>query len=54
VFPDPLGPDGKAVPALEGDVVSMPLAYWLKIAEYQINVERLRQEYEAWLEVWEK
>jgi hypothetical protein len=30
----------------------MPLTYWLAITEYQVNVEKTRQEWEAWLEIY--
>jgi hypothetical protein len=52
VFPDPAGADGGAVPALEVDRVTVPLWYWLKIAEYVADVEKVREQYEAWREVY--
>jgi hypothetical protein len=51
LFPDPVGPDGAAVPVLEGDRVTVPLWYWLKIAEYAADVEKVREQYGAWREV---
>jgi hypothetical protein len=29
-------------------MVRMPLWYWLRIAGYAVDVERVRREYEAW------
>ena len=51
-FPDPLGEDGKAVPVLEGEAVTVPLWYWKKITEYVVDVEKAREQYEAWREVY--
>jgi hypothetical protein len=51
-FPDPLGPDGRPVPALEGDAVKIPLWYWLKITEYVVDAEKVREQYEAWRRVY--
>jgi hypothetical protein len=51
-FPDPLGEDGKAIPALEGEEVRVPLWYWIKIAEYAADVEKVREQYRAWREVY--
>jgi hypothetical protein len=47
-----VGEDGAAVPVLEGEVVRVPLWYWKKIAEYVVDVERAREVYEAWREVY--
>jgi hypothetical protein len=47
-----VGADGEAVPVLEGDAVRVPLWYWRKIAEYAVDVERAREVYEAWREVY--
>jgi hypothetical protein len=51
-FPDPVGEDGSAVPALEGDRVTVPLWYWLKITEYVVDVGKVREQYEAWRELY--
>jgi hypothetical protein len=51
-FPDPLGEDGKAVPVLEGGTVAVPLWYWKKITEYVVDVEKVREQYEAWRAVY--
>jgi hypothetical protein len=32
--------------------VTVPLWYWLKIAEYVADVEKVREQYEAWREVY--
>lgn len=39
VFPSPFDQNGNAIVKLEGDTVTMPLWYWLKITEYVIDVE---------------
>jgi hypothetical protein len=52
VFPDPLGPDGRPVPVLEGEAVKIPLWYWLKITEYVVDAEKVREQYEAWRRVY--
>jgi hypothetical protein len=52
LFPDPIGADGKAVPVLEGEEVTLPLWYWKRIAEYAVDMERAREQYEAWREVY--
>jgi hypothetical protein len=36
----------------EAGTVTVPLAYWLKIAEYVVDVERVRETYEGWREVY--
>jgi hypothetical protein len=41
-FPNPAG---KAF--LEGDFVVMPLEYWLDIADYKVEMDRVRQILEA-------
>jgi hypothetical protein len=51
-FPDPFGADGEAIPVLEGEAVTVPLWYWRKIAEYAADVEKAREQYEAWREVY--
>lgn len=38
-FPNPFDQNGNAIVKLEGDTVTMPLWYWLKITEYVIDVE---------------
>jgi hypothetical protein len=52
LFPDPLLPDGSAIPELDGGTVRMPLAYWKRIAEYVIEVESTREQYEAWRRIY--
>jgi hypothetical protein len=47
-FPDPLDGEGNTIPVLEGGIVRIPLWYWLRITEYTVDVERVRQEYKAW------
>jgi hypothetical protein len=53
-FPDPLKEDGSAVPVLEGDTVKLPLWYWIAITEYVVDVEKVREMYEAWKSVYLK
>lgn len=38
-FPNPYDENGNAIVTINGEVVSMPLWYWLKITEYVIDVE---------------
>lgn len=38
-FPSPYDENGNAVVSLDGDTVSMPLWYWLKITDYVIDTE---------------
>lgn len=38
-FPDPVDENGNFIVTLEGDSVSMPLWYWLKITSYAIDVD---------------
>jgi hypothetical protein len=52
VFPDPIGPDGASTVVLEDGEVRMPLPYWLRIAEYYIDVEAARRKLEAWQELY--
>jgi hypothetical protein len=52
VFPDPIGEDGKAIPVLDGETVKVPLWYWSKIAEYMVEVEKAREIYEGWQDVY--
>jgi len=52
VFPDPLGADGNNIPVREGDTVKVPLWYWLKITEYVVEIEKTKEMYEAWREVY--
>jgi hypothetical protein len=51
-FPDPFGADGEAIPVLEGEEVTLPLWYWKKITEYVVDVEKVREQYKAWREVY--
>ena len=53
-FPDPVDGEGRVIPVFDAEsgTVSVPLAYWLKIAEYQITVDKVRRQYEAWMELW--
>ena len=51
-FPDPLDADGKPIPAHVGENVVVPLWYWIKIAEYVIEVEKTREVYEAWRTIY--
>lgn len=47
-FPNPYDENGNAIVSLDGETVSMPLWYWLKITEYVIDVEtnkELRNEF---------
>lgn len=47
-FPNPYDENGSAIVSLDGETVSMPLWYWLKITEYVIDVEtnkELRDEF---------
>jgi hypothetical protein len=54
LFPDPFRPDGTPIPAFDlgAQTVMVPLAYWLKITEYVVDVEKVRETYEAWQEVY--
>jgi hypothetical protein len=52
VFPDPLDAAGEPLVTLAAGRVSMPLSYWLRITEYVISVEAVRQTWEAWREVY--
>ncbi len=50
-MPDPTGQvimpkEGTAIVA-DGVTIIMPLDYWILIAEYVVDVERVRQAYEA-------
>ena len=54
VFPDPVGVEGTVIPVREGELVKIPLWYWIKITEYVIEVEKTREIYEAWLSVYIK
>ncbi len=50
-MPDPAGQvtmpkEGTAIIA-DGVTIIMPLAYWILIAEYAVDVERVRQTHEA-------
>lgn len=38
-FPDPYDENGNAIVQFDGETVSMPLWYWIKISEYVIDVE---------------
>jgi hypothetical protein len=53
-FPDPRDPAGTAIPVLRDGIVSMPQAYWTRIVEYVMDVEKLREIYEAWQAVYLK
>ena len=53
-FPDPLGEDGKPIPMLVEQNVVIPLFYWRKIAEYVIEVDKIREVYEAWRDIYIK
>jgi hypothetical protein len=52
LFPDPFDLEGEPLVRLEVGRVWMPLNYWLRITEYQIEVEVTRQEYESWREIY--
>jgi len=51
-FPDPYGADGEETIWRDGQNAVMPLWYWLKVVEYVIEVERCREVYEAWREIY--
>lgn len=51
-FPDPLDEAGKPIPVLYGETVKVPLWYWTKIAEYVVEVEKLREMYAGWQSVY--
>jgi len=51
-FPDPIDGEGKPIPILTGQDVMVPLWYWKKIAEYVIEVEKTREVYEAWRNIY--
>ena len=51
-FPDPFDADGKPIPALDGQNVTVPLWYWIKITEYAVDVEKCREIYEAWKDIY--
>jgi len=37
---------------LDGQSVVVPLWYWVKVTEYVIEVEKCREIYEAWREIY--
>ena len=47
-FPDPLDAEGNPIPVQDGRNVVVPLWYWIKITEYVIDVEKVREIYVAW------
>ena len=51
-FPDPFDADGKPIPRLEGDNVIIPKYYWILITEYAVDVEKCREIYEAWKNIY--
>jgi len=51
-FPDPLDAEGKPIPVLDGQKVVIPLWYWIKITEYAVDVEKAREMYEAWKNIY--
>ena len=51
-FPDPLDADGKPIQVLADGQVVIPAWYWIKIAEYVVDVEKVREIYEAWRGVY--
>ena len=51
-FPDPFDADGRPIPRLEGGSVVVPQFYWIWITEYVIEVEKTREMYEAWKDVY--
>ena len=51
-FPAPFDSEGKAIPVLVGQNVTVPLWYWIKITEYVVDVEKTREVYEAWQKIY--
>jgi hypothetical protein len=51
-FPDPFDAGGKPVLVLDGQNVVIPLWYWIKITEYAVDVEKCREIYEAWKNIY--
>jgi hypothetical protein len=51
-FPDPIGGDGKAIPSRDDGTVIIPDWYWIKIVEYVVEVEKVREIYESWQEIY--
>jgi hypothetical protein len=51
-FPDPLDAQGKPIPTLNGETVTIPLWYWIQITDYVIEVEKLREIYGSWQKVY--
>ena len=51
-FPDPLDAEGKPIPVLADGNVTVPLWYWTKIAEYAVDVEKVRGIYKAWQKIY--
>jgi hypothetical protein len=54
LFPDPLDQEGKPIPIQEGKNIIVPLWYWIKITEYVIEVEKTREIYNSWQEIYLK
>jgi hypothetical protein len=52
LFPDPFK-DGVAIPVLEGETVRVPLYYWKQITEYVIEVQKAKEQYDAWRLIYE-
>jgi hypothetical protein len=46
--------NGKIIPVLKGETVCIPFWYWIKIAEYAVEVEKAKEMYEAWQTIYIK
>jgi len=51
-FPDPYDAQGNRIPVLSGSVVEVPLWYWMRIAEYVVEVEKTKEIYKGWREIY--
>ncbi|PIE98620.1 MAG: hypothetical protein CR988_02340 [Treponema sp.] len=52
--PDTKTENGKPIVILLEDdkTVQMPLHYWQSLVRYILKIEKIRKEYDAWVEVW--
>jgi len=51
-FPDPFDENGNAIPQLDKGKVTVPQWYWTKITEYVVDVEKVREMYDAWRKIY--
>lgn len=51
-FPSPFDKDGNAIPNfIDGNII-IPLWYWILIAEYVVDNDKAREQYEGWKSVY--